>query len=111
VYRDAVEQRRRFGETGFVVREELLTQRRVFGIVRRNAHPGAEQSARAGRRVRAHRSGGHGGESALAPDAVDRACEIAGAVGERSVQVEQDGFHRQRARRRALACVSRHHGA
>ena len=50
---DALEQRRGLREARFIVGEEQLAQRRVFGMVRRDVHAAMQEAARAGRGVRA----------------------------------------------------------
>ncbi len=108
---DAVEQARRLGEAVRVVREERLAHRVVVRVPGRDAHARLQQAPRAGRRVRAQAVHRHRRQAGVRAHAIERQREIARGIGERSVEVEEDGGDRQRPRRgvsrHARACGTR----
>ena len=95
---DIREERRVHAERGIVVREEGIAQREIIGMIRRDAHSRADQSARAVRRRRAKMRRRNRRETPVDANAIQRRGEVGRRIGERAVEIEQDGVHGQCAR-------------
>ena len=104
---DALEQHRVDGERRFVAGEERGVQRRELGVAGRYAERRTEETARAVRCMRTQLGERHRLEPAVGAQPVDGGAEVRRRVGQRAIEIEQNGVDVERARR---ARVSRHRG-
>ena len=72
------------------MREKGIAQLSYRRLAGRDRHAGADQAARAVRRIRAELREGHGLEPAVTAHAIERGAQVRRRVGERAVEIEQD---------------------
>ena len=79
--------------------EKSGAQRLVHRLIGIDTHAGAQQAARAVRRVRAQRAQWQRFEAVVGAHAVERGREVGRGVGERAVEIEQHRVDGERLRR------------
>jgi len=80
-----------------VASQELLAQSREFGTVVGNAEASQDQSACPHRGIGPQAFVGQRSQSAFGSHCLDGFGEVAGSVGQRAIEIEEDGLHFRRA--------------